>query len=79
MVFKAINDSVGPEGLVSTHPVVGSLPRHGLPTEAPFSSILAHIMALYIAVNGMSKRFALRKMRAALRARNSLDMAIIHT
>lgn len=46
MAVKAINDSVGLDGLVPTLLVFGALPRLGLPTDRPSPSTLNRALAL---------------------------------
>lgn len=64
---KAINDSVGPDGLVPTLLVYGALPRLGLPTDKPTPSIYQRARAVRKTTEEMSKYFAKRQVTDALR------------
>lgn len=79
MAVKAINDSVGPEGLVPTLLVFGALPRLGLPTDAPTPSTFQRATALRKATAEMSRHFASRQIKDALATRNGPDVSDIHT
>lgn len=78
MAVKAINDSVGPDGLVPTLLVFGALPRLGLPTDNPSKSTFQRAVALRNATAAMSKHFAKRQVRGALHTRNGPDVTDIH-
>lgn len=79
MSVKAINDSVGPDGLVPTLLVFGALPRLGLPSDRPTPSTFKRAIALRKATSAMSKHFATRQVKGALNTRNGPDVTDIHT
>lgn len=78
MSVKAVNDSVGPDGLVPTLLVFGALPRLGLPSDPPTPSTFKRAVALRKATAAMSKHFAARQVRDALSTRNGPDVTDIH-
>lgn len=78
MAVKAINDSVGPEGLVPTLLVFGALPRLGLPSDPPTPSTFKRAIALRKATATMSKHFSSRQVKDALKTRNGPDVTDIH-
>lgn len=78
MSVKAINDSVGPDGLVPTLLVFGALPRLGLPTDPPTPSTFKRAIALRKATKAMSKHFSSRQVKDALKVRNGPDVTEIH-
>lgn len=55
MAVKAVNDSVGPNGLVPTLLVYGALPRLGLPSDPPSHSLYQCASALREAVKDVTK------------------------
>lgn len=57
---KAVNDSVGPDGLVPTLLLYGTLPRLGFPTEKPAPSIYQRAVAVKKATDEISRIFAKR-------------------
>lgn len=79
MAVKAINDSVGPDGLVPTLLVYGALPRLGLPHDKPNPSTFQRAAALRKATQEMSKRFAKRQVQSALNSRNGPDVSDVHS
>lgn len=78
MSVKAINDSVGPDSLVSTLLVCGALACLGLPTGHPFKSTFQLADALQDATAAMSKLFAKRQARKALHTRNEPNETDMH-
>ena len=78
MAVKAVNDSVGPNGLVPTLLVFGALPRLGLPTDKPTPSTYQRAIALRKATTAMSRHFASRQVRYAMNARNGPVVTDIH-
>lgn len=54
---KSVNDTVGPDGLVSTLLVYGALPRLGLPSDAPAAGLLQRAVAVRKASNALSRHF----------------------
>lgn len=79
MAVKAINDSVGPDGLVPMLLVFGALPRLRLPTDHPMPSTFKRAVALGKATSTMSKHFASRQVRDALNTRNGPDVTDIQS
>ena len=75
---KSLNDSVGPEGLVPTLLVYGALPRLGFPTDKPAKGIYERAVAVKKASDEMSKYFAKRQYRDAMKNRNGPDVSEIH-
>lgn len=78
LAVEAINDFVGPDGLVLTLLVFGALPRLGLPTDRPTPSTFERAAALRKAISAMSKDFAKRQARVALNTRNGSEVSDIH-
>lgn len=78
MAVKAVNDSTGPNGLVPTLLVYGALPRLGLPNDAPTPSTFKRAVALKHATNEVTKYFAKRQVKDALRTRNGPDTSDVH-
>ena len=78
MAFKAVNDSVGPNGLVPTLLVFGALPRLGLPTDKPTPSTYQRAIAPRKATTAMSQNVASRQVCDAMNARNGLVVTDIH-
>lgn len=76
---KSVNDSAGPDGLVPTLLVYGALPRLGLPTDKPTSSMLQRGNAVRKATAAMARYFARRQVTDALRARNGSSTHEIHS
>ncbi len=77
--LKALNDSTGPDGLVPTLLVYGALPRLGLPIDKPSPTMYERAIAVRKATDEMSKHFASRQVRDALRMRNGPDITDIHS
>lgn len=75
---KAVNDSVGPDGLVPTLLVYGALPRLGVPGEKPTPTTLQRAIALRKATAEMTKHFARRQVTDATRTGNGPDTSDIH-
>ncbi|KAI1003495.1 hypothetical protein K3495_g4719, partial [Podosphaera aphanis] len=76
MSFKALNDSVGPDGLVPTLLVFGAYPRMAK-LDAPLPTITQRAKALEKAMKELEKIRAERKITDALKARNGpLSLAI---
>ena len=69
MAFKAVNDIVGPDGLVPTLLVFGALPRmtHDSP---PTPSSIKRAEAIHKAITELRKLVAKRKVTEALNTRN---------
>lgn len=78
MAVKAINDSVGPDGLVPTLLVFGAIPRLVLPTDQPTTSTFKRAVALRKETESMSRHFAKRQVRDALSNRNGPDVSEIY-
>lgn len=77
MAFKAINDSVGPNGLVPTLLVYGAFPRMSQ-TDAPSPSITQRSMAIRKAMADIAKSRAKRQVADALNMRNGPNTTLIH-
>lgn len=75
---KSLNDSVGPDGLVPTLLVYGALPRLGLPTDKPAPGTMERAVAVRKASESMSRYFARRQVRDALRTPNGPNVTDIH-
>ena len=71
---KAVNDSVGPDGLIPTLLVYGALPRLGLPTDQPAPATYKRAAALRKATEELSRANAKRQVSEALAARNGPDL-----
>lgn len=78
MVVKAINDSVIPNGLISTLLVFEELAGLGFSTKRPTPSTLKRALALYKAASRMLRYFSTRQVRNALSTRNGPDVPNIH-
>lgn len=79
LVVKAINDSIGPDSLVPTLFVFGTLPRLSLPTYQQTSPTFKRAVALRKATEKMSRHFAKRQVRNAMNVRNNPNVTAIHT
>lgn len=79
MAVEAVNNSVGPEGLVPTVLVYGGLSRWGLPHDPRSPSTVARVKSLCKSTSKMSKTNDNRQVRDALRARNGPDVSYIRT
>ena len=77
MSFKAINDSVGPNGLVPTLLVFGAYPRM-TELDAPSPSITQRAMAMKKAMDEVRKCTASRQVNDALNTRNGPSTASVH-
>lgn len=75
---RSINDSVGPDRLVPTLLVYGSLPRLGLPTDKPAPGTYERAVAVRKASEQMSRYFAQRQLKDALYSRNGPYVLDIH-
>ncbi len=78
MALKAINDSVGPYGIVPTLLLYGTLPGLKRPSDPHAASTMARAKELKSATERMSKYFASRQYRDALRSRNGPDVTDVH-
>lgn len=79
MSVKANNGSVGPDSVVPTLLVFGTIPRLGLQTDKATLSTFQRAVALRKETEEMTKNFAMRQIRAAVRERNGPDATDIHT
>lgn len=79
MIVKAINDSVGPNGIVPTLLNYGALLIPGLPHDQPTPFTFACAKALRKATSEMSKYFARRQVRDSVRTQNGPDVSDIHS
>ena len=77
MSFKAINDSIDPNGLISILPVFGAYPRM---TELDTLSLLIthYIMAMKKAIDKIRKCIASWQINDALNTCNRLSTASVH-
>lgn len=67
MAVKAVNDSVGPNGLIPTLFVYGTLPRLGFSTDPPSPSMYERARAFRKASKEVSEYFARLQVSSALR------------
>lgn len=65
MAVKDANDSVDPEGIVSTLLVIRALPCLELPTDKPKPSTFQRALVLQKAAESMPRHFAKRQVRGA--------------
>lgn len=79
IALKSVNDSIGPDGLVPTLLVYGSLPRLGFRTDKPTPPTFQRAVALRKATEAMSKHFAKSQVSNAVRTRNGPDTSHIHS
>ena len=77
MAFKAINDSVGPDGLIPTLLVFGAYPRM-TESDAPSATVTLRAAALKKAMEEIKKLRAKRQVADALQIRNSPTTTAIH-
>jgi hypothetical protein len=77
MAFKAINDSAGPGGLVSTLLVFGAYPRL-VESDAPNPTVAQRTVALKKAMDEIKKLRAKRQIADALNMRNGPITTAIH-
>lgn len=69
MAFKAVNDSVGPNGLIPTLLVFGAYPRM-MEMDAPSPTITQRAVAMRKAMDEVKKINATRRINDALNTRN---------
>lgn len=77
MSFKALNDSVGPNGLVLTLLVFGAYPRMA-ESDAPSPTITQRAVAMRKAMDQVKKNIASRRVNDALNTRNGPFTDFIH-
>jgi len=77
MTFKAINDSMGPEGLVPTLLVYGAYP-HMTQNDPPSPSVAQRAIAIKKAMAQIQKIRAQRQVNDALNTRNGPNTLNIH-
>lgn len=77
MAFKAINDSVGPDGLVPTLLVFGAYPRM-IDSDAPSPTVAQRTTAIKKAMIEINKLRAERQIAEALNTRNGPKTDAIH-
>jgi len=77
MAFKAINDSVGPDGLIPTLLVFGAYPRI-TESDAPSTTVTLRTAALKKAMEEIKKLRAKRQVADALQIRNGPTTTVIH-
>ena len=78
MAFKAINDSVGPNGLIPTLLVYGAYPRIS-ETDAPSPTVAHRANAIRKAMLAIQKLRAERQVAEALKMRNGPSTEAIHS
>jgi len=80
MAFKAINDSVGPKGLVPTLLVFGAYPRMvDSDSQAPSPTVAQRANAIRKAMEAIQKLRAERQVMEALKMRNGPNTEAIHS
>ncbi len=77
MAFKALNDSVGPDGLVLILLVFGAYPRM-IEMDASSLTITQRAIAMRKAMEEVQKFIATRQMNDALNTRNGLIITLFH-
>ena len=77
MALKALNDSVGPNGLVPTLLVYGAYPRL-IEGDAPSPTVTQRALALRKAMDEVRKLYAKRQVTDALNIRNGPQITAIH-
>ena len=77
MAFKAINDSVGPNGLVPTLLVFGAHPRM-IEMDAPSPTITQRAIAMRKAMDEVKRLTTSRQVNDALNTRNGPSTASVH-
>lgn len=77
MAFKALNDSIGPNGLVPTLLVFGAYPRM-TKMEAPSPTMTQRAAAIRKAMGEIRKSVASRQVNNALNTRNGPSTSLIH-
>lgn len=75
---KAVNDSVGPHGLIPTFLVYRAIPQLGLPSDPPSVSLYQRALALKFATKEVTEYFAQSKLSSALNARNGPCTTDVH-
>jgi len=77
MAFKAINDSIGPNGLIPTLLVFGAYP-HIVESDAPNPTVIQRAVALKKAIKEVKKLRAKRQVVDALNMRNGPKITAIY-
>jgi hypothetical protein len=77
MAFKALNDSIGPDGLVPTLLVYGAWP-HMVESDAPNLTVMQRRAALDKVQEELKKLWAKQKVADALNMRNGPRTTAIH-
>ncbi|KAI1003689.1 hypothetical protein K3495_g4514 [Podosphaera aphanis] len=77
MTFKALNDLVGPDGLVPTLLVFGAYPRM-VERNAPSPTVMERTKALRTAMRELERIRATRQVHDALNTRNGPSTTEIH-
>lgn len=73
MTYKAVNDAIGPVGLLPTLLVYGAMPLPGVKLKQPHPTILSRAQAVQRATLKVSMHAARRQTRSALRSRHTSD------
>lgn len=74
---KALNDSVGPDGLVRTLLVYGAIPRFGFSSDRPSPNMIQRANALHKATQETSRHFGSTQIISAVHTRNGPDTSYI--
>jgi len=77
MAFKAINDSIGPNGLIPTLLVFGAYPRI-VKSDAPNPTVIQQAAALKKAIKEVKKLRAKRQVADTLNMRNRPKITTIY-
>lgn len=78
VAIEALNDSIGPNGLVSTLLVYGALLSLCLPTDPPSPSLHQRARALQVAIKFVTEYFAKSQVSAALKSQNGPRKLDVH-
>lgn len=74
---KALNESIGPDGLIPAILVFGAMPRLGLPTDKPHPTLADREIAVENERRELSKHFTNRQVQTARTTRNGPDISDI--
>jgi hypothetical protein len=74
MAIKAVNNTAGPDGLVSTLLVFGTYPRMTT-TDTPFLTVTEHSKVITKAMKQIVELHAKRQVTDALRQQNGLNIS----
>lgn len=79
MVVKAVNDSIGPGGLIPTLLVYEAISQFEISNEQPSASICKQAAAVRKATEKMSKHFARCQLNGTVNTRNGPNALEIHS